>query len=150
MAHSNAARRARITVGTLLLALALSGACVEGTLDPTPNVATLVLLFPGNDSVRVDIESGDVTSGPIGVVSSATFTAEFFASDGTPDMRVTELGFRLDVTPANTGIVTFDRTTPFAGTLNKVSTGTTQITFALIDRASGAALFSCVVPAQVD
>lgn len=150
MAQSDARRQTRIAVGTLLLAVALASACVEGSLDPTPDVATLLLLFSGNDTVMVDVESGSVTSGPIGVVSSAAFTAEFFASDGTPDMRVTEVGFQLNVTPANAGIVTFDRTTPFAGTLNKVSAGSTQITFALIDRESGEALFSCVVPAQVD
>lgn len=150
MAHVHIEWRRLRVAGALIFTLAFGGGCVEGTLGPNPEVATLILLFPGNDTVFFDIGSGVVSSGPIGMFNNVDFNAQFFADDGTPDERVTEALFRLDVTPANTGIVTFTRATPFSGALNKVSVGNTQIVFALVRIANGTNEFAATIPIQVN
>ena len=116
-------------IGALLVLGAGTNGCEVNSLEP--EIETMMLHFPGNDTVFVDITNGMITSGPIAIFSDADFFAEFFANDGTPDGRVTEARFRLDVTPNNTSLVTFSRTTGFSGTLHKVATGNTQIRFAL-------------------
>jgi hypothetical protein len=110
---------------------ALSGAIACEELGRDPQLSTMMLYFPGGDTVLVDIESGVVSSGPITMFSDVDFSAEFFAGDGTPDSRVTEVRFRLDLVPANPAIVSFTRVTQFSGSLNKLGTGTTNIRFAL-------------------
>jgi len=150
MVRSRIGRPRRLVAGVMLLGLAIGGACLGGRLGPEPEVATMLLLFPGNDTVFVDIGSGDITSGPIETFSDADFTAEFFADDGTPDSRVTEQRFRLDVTPANTGIVTFTRGSAFSGTLHKVATGSTQIAVALVNIAESRNLFLFNIPVNVN
>lgn len=135
----------------ILLMLMFAGvACSGGRLGPDPEVATLMLHFPGNDTVFVDIASGVVTSGPIAIFNTVDFTAQFFAADGTPDGRVTDARFRLDVTPANTGIVTFTRGGSFDGTINKVTNGTTNIAFALVRIAEGTNEFNRSVAIEVN
>jgi hypothetical protein len=133
----------------MLLGCLLAGGCSEGTLGPDPQVATLMLLFPGNDTVFFDIASGAVSSGPIGIFANADFSAQFLLPGGTPDPRVTEALFRLDVTPVNTGIVTFTRDTPFSGALNKVSPGNTEIVFALVRIANAVNEFAATIPIEV-
>jgi hypothetical protein len=91
-----------------------------------------------------------VSSGPIEIFGNVDFTAEFFAPSGQPDSRVTEARYRLDVTPANTGVVTFARGTPFSGTLNKVASGSTTIEFALYEFAAGGNLVSFTAPINVN
>lgn len=138
-------------IATMHLMLTCAGiACQAGQLGPEPEVATLVLLFPGNDTVLVDIESGVVTSGPITIFDTVDFTAQFFTSGGTPDFRVTEGTFRLDVTPADTTIVTFSRAGSFDGTINKKTTGTTTIAFALLRIAAGTNEFNRSVAIEVN
>jgi hypothetical protein len=134
----------------MLVSLAGGGGCLGGLTGTDPEVATLFLLFPGADTVMVDISSGQVSSGPITMFSTIDFTAEFFADDGTPDTRVTETAFVLNVVPLNTGVVTFTRGSSFSGTLNKVAGGTTEITFALVKRSNNANLFSWNVPVEVN
>jgi len=149
MAHGHIEWRRLRVACAMLFALVFGGGCVEGSLGPDPEVATLLLLFPGNDTVLFDISSGVVSSGPIAMFTNVDFTAQFLLEGGTPDPRVTEALFRLDVTPANTGIVTFTRATPFSGALNRVSVGNTQIVFALVRVASGANEFAATVPIEV-
>ena len=141
-------RRLRVACA-MLFALVFGGGCVDPSLGSDQEIATLMLLFPGSDTVFFDIASGVVSSGPIGMFTDVDFTAQFLLEGGAPDPRVTEASFRLDVTPANTGIVTFTRATPFSGALNKVSPGNTQIVFALVRLASGANEFAATVPIEV-
>lgn len=150
MVPSRIGRRMLRVAGAMLLPLALAGGCVVGTGGTEPAVATLLLLFPGNDTVFVDIGSGVVTSGPITTFSTVDFTAEFFAENGTPDGRVTDARFRLDVTPTNTSIVTFTRVGSFSGRLNKVTTGDTQIAFALVELAAARNVFARSVAISVN
>lgn len=136
-----------------LIAAAVAGlttavACME--LGPV-SLSTMMIYLPGNDTVLVDIESGAVESGPIEMFSSVDFATEFFASDGTPDSRITEVNYRLDVTPANPSLVTFTRVTQFSGSLNKVAgAGNTDITFALFSLETQEYLFSWAVPVSIN
>lgn len=152
MVPTGIGRRVRRIAGAMLFAVAAGSGCMQGgSLGPDPEVAFLYLIFPGNDTVFVDVRSGVITSGPISTLTtSVDFSAEFFASNGTPDGRVVEGTYRLDVTPANTGIVTFFRSTSFAGTLNKVSAGSTEILFTLVHVPDAENLFARSVPITVN
>jgi hypothetical protein len=127
---------AKFTVVRLLTALAVAGfiaaACDDPPApEPEPEVATLRLIIGGTDTVLVNTATGAVVSGPITIAANTDFTAQFLKADSTPETIVTDADFRLDVTPASTAIVTFTRSSAFAGTLNKVTAGSTNISFAL-------------------
>lgn len=140
-------RRSIIGMAALLIA---GGMACEETLSGDPEIATIMFLFPGNDTVFVDVGSGSITSGPILIFGDAEFRAEFFGPEGTPDSRVTETRFRLDVTPQNTGVVTFTRATQFSGTLHKVMTGSTEITFSLYNIENAIVDLMYTVPIDVN
>lgn len=151
MVHSRIRRRWLLAAGAMLVAFAIGSSCqVAGTGGSEPEVATLILLFPGDDSVIVDIASGDVLSGPITIFGNVDFTAQFFAEDGTPDERVTDARFRLDVTPANTAIVTFTRAASFSGSFNKIANGETEVMFALVNIAAARNEFARSAPISVN
>jgi hypothetical protein len=147
MARSPHLRRTFV-IGALLAGLFGGIACEE--LDDDPQLAFMLIYLPGNDTVIVDIESGVVESGPITMFGNVDFSAEFFAANGQPDSRVTEARFRLDVTPTNMGVITFSRVTPFSGTLNKVSVGETQVSFALFNLETQMREFDLPVDASVN
>ena len=135
-------------VAAAVAGLATAVACFD-EVGPI-NLATMMIYLPGNDTVLVDIESGAVESGPIEMFGDVDFSTEFFATDGTPDSRITEVNYRLDVTPANTGLVTFTRVTQFSGSLNKLGTGTTEISFALFSLEAQEYLFDWSVPVSIN
>jgi hypothetical protein len=123
-----------------LTALAMLGILATACDDPAapppePEVATLRLIIGGNDTVLVNTENGNVVSGPITIAANTAFTAQFLKADSTAETLVNDTEFRLDVTPANTGVVTFTRSSAFAGMLNKVTAGSTTINFALFHLA---------------
>lgn len=129
----DALRRLPRYVGFALVAALGAVACDETTPpEPEPDVETLRLVFPTlNDTVFVDVGTGDVTSGPIAISANTNFTAQFLKADGTPETLVTATDFQLNVTPVATGVVSFTRSSAFAGTLNKVAAGSDNIDFAL-------------------
>jgi len=135
-------------IAATVVGLTTAVACSE--LGPV-SLATMMIYLPGNDTVLVDIESGAVESGPIEMFGTVDFSTEFFANDGTPDSRITEVNYRLDVTPANPALVTFTRVTQFAGTLNKVAGGgSTEIAFALFSLETQEYLFDWSVPVTIN
>jgi hypothetical protein len=137
----------------ILAVLVIGVACDDDEpVEPEPEVAVFRLIFPGAvpDTVFVDAETGAVTSGPITISVNSAFTAQFLKDDGTPETIVNDASFRLDVTPTNTAIVTFTRTSPFSGTLNKVTTGSTSISFALFHLEEMHNEFSWPVPITVN
>jgi hypothetical protein len=125
--------RRPVVLAATLAALVIGVGCEEDPApEPEPEVETLRIVFPSlNDTVFVNVTTGVVTSGPITIAANADFTAQFLKLDGSVETIVTDAEFRLDVTPANTGVVTFGRSSAFAGTLNKVAAGATTINFAL-------------------
>ena len=133
----------------LVLGVAAAAACTNPTLTGDPQIKTLYVLLPGNDTVKVDTRSGDVTPGPITLFGNADFSGEFFTEDGVPDARVTELDYRLDVTSNNTGLVTFARTTQFTGMLQRVAQGNTTIRFTLVRLSDAQIFFNLTVPIEV-
>lgn len=137
MPFTRVTRYRPVVLGGLLAALAIGAACEDDPLaPPEPEVATLRLVFASlNDTVFVNTANGVVTSGPITIAANTAFTAQFLKADGTPEGLVTDAEFRLDVVPANTGVVTFARSSAFAGTLTKVTAGSTTINFALFHLA---------------
>lgn len=135
-------------MGVLMLVLAFGAACDE-EMGTEPDVATVMLHFPGNDTVFFDVLSGMLTSGPIEIFDDVDFSVQFFTADGQVEGRVTDARFRLDVTPANTSIVTFLRGTSFSGSLVKVTNGSTTIDFGLYDLQAGANLVSFTAPIDV-
>lgn len=150
-------KRSRLT--RLPMAMALAGlltfasvvAC-EDPLGPEPEVAIFIVIFPGSDSVYVDLTSGVIGSGPITIFGDADFTAEFLASDGSPDGRVVEGLYRLDVDILDTTITKFSRPggTAFSGTLLKVASGSTTITFSLVRESDAGVLFATQIPVDVN
>ena len=126
----------RIGFALVVFPLALwVGACDDDPVaqEPEPEVATMRLTV-GTQTITVS-DNGTVTGGPIMVTGTVTISAEFLRADGTPDPLVTAAEFQLNADPANTGTVTFTRTSEFAGTLTGVSAGTTEIEFSLFHKA---------------
>jgi hypothetical protein len=133
----------------IAVVLGLGGlACSNPNSGPDPQLKWLAVLMPGFDTVLVDVESGD-PSGPITLFSSADFSAEFYTATRELDPRVIEQTFRLDVTPADTGIVKFSRVGQFTGSLNKIATGNTTIRFTLVRLADTQTFFNLTVPTEV-
>ncbi|HEX9579727.1 MAG TPA: hypothetical protein VF970_01345 [Gemmatimonadales bacterium] len=128
---------ARARVNRLLWAapLALSvaligGSCPDEPLEEEPEVATLRLSVGGQ---TVDVsDNGTVTpTGGITISANATLSASFLKADGSAETLVTADEFELRVTSQSTGVVTYTSTGAFAGTLNKLSTGGTQLSIEL-------------------
>jgi hypothetical protein len=123
-------RRRPFVLGTMLTVLFLGTACDDETpVEPEPMVATMRLTV---GSQTVDVASnGAVTGGPIVISANTAISAQWLLANGMPEPLVTAAEFQLNATPADMGVVTFTRTSAFAGTLNKVTTGSTTIAFAL-------------------
>lgn len=136
-------KRSRISWRGLFIVAALVG--LSGSVCPDfssqPALATMLIYFPGNDTVIVNIEDGMVQSGPAEIFGDTDISVEFFAANGEPDGRLTELAYRVDVTPADTTLLTFTRFSGFSGTLNKKGGGSTSIMFGLFNLTTGAYLF---------
>jgi hypothetical protein len=76
-------------------------------------------LAVGNQVVTVRRSDGAVTGGPIVIGQGATnFSATFLDGSGNPVSGLDD--FELRVTPANPGLVTFNRVSALSGTLNRV------------------------------
>ena len=136
-------KRSRFSWRGLFIVTALVG--LSGSICPQfadqPQLATMMIYFPGNDTVIVNIEDGMVQSGPAEIFGNTDIQVEFFAANGEPDGRLTELNYRVDVTPADTNLMTFTRFSGFSGTLNKKASGATSATFGLWNISTGAYLF---------
>lgn len=145
-------RRTRLPVIVMLaglLAFTLTTAC-DDDLGPDPEVQTFVLVFPGFDSVYVDLVSGVIASGPITMFGDADFTADFLTPDGSPDGRVVEGSYRLDVNIADTTITRFSRIGAFTGTFLKVTNGSTDATFSLVRESDLQVIFATQIPVDVN
>jgi hypothetical protein len=117
-------------------AVALVAACNNSSEpEPEPEVATMRLTI-GAQTVDVS-DLGVVTGGPIVIAANTAISAAWLRADGTADPLVTAADFQLTVVPANTGVVTFTRSSAFAGTLNRVAAGATTIEFSLFHVIEG-------------
>jgi hypothetical protein len=148
---TRAGRKASALAAILLLALTAAGCNDSGTEpdDDEPNVATMRLTV-GQQTINVNARTGAVTGGPIVIpVGNTAVSAQFLLDNGQPDPVATSASFRLDVDPANTQVVTFARTSAFAGTLQGLQAGSTTILFGLFHLGEGHEEFEWPVPVQV-
>jgi len=116
-----------------LIALVAASGCKKDE-EPEPEVASVVLTV-GTATVTIS-STGAVTGGPITVTrpNQASISASFRKADGTQDPVAHGSQFELQVTSANTGLLTFTRTGAFAGTLTGVTgpaAGSTTIAVSL-------------------
>lgn len=123
----------------------------EGTMVRNRRLAPLVAVFAAlaacaspteqehaeADEIRLTVGSQTVVITPGGAQgtitlsgASAAVSAAFFDHDGEP-VALHDDEYELRVTPADAGVVTFSRSAAFAGTLNRVSSGTTTLDVAL-------------------
>ena len=120
---------------------ALLTACGDDPVEPgDPADAVVAMRITVGGTVVTVNEGGTVTGGPVNIGAGATsVSVAFLDSDGD---TVTGLGdFVVRATPANTGIMTFQSTGDFTGTLTRVSAGTTQVAFELFHVEEGHADF---------
>jgi hypothetical protein len=112
--------------------LALLAACERSPTAPVEEPsATQIRLTIGSQVVTV-AGTGAVTGGPISLPLGATaISAEFLLASGAPDPVVAAPHYRLDVTSRNPGIVTFERTGAFQGTLVATQGGPAQLDVSL-------------------
>jgi hypothetical protein len=103
-----------------LASLVAASACKKDE-DQEPEVAS-VSLTVGTATITIN-STGVVTGGPITVTrpNSVAISASFKRADGTQDEIAHGADFELQVTSANTGLLTFTRTGAFAGTLAGVA-----------------------------
>jgi hypothetical protein len=123
-------RTFRLAAATALIPAALLAVACSTEPDLEPQVATMRIAI-GGQTIDVD-DAGVVTGGPIVIAATTSFTVSWLRADGSPDPLVTADEFEVQVVPTNTGLVTFTRTGPFAGSLNRVAAGSTTISFALL------------------
>ena len=144
-------KRSRLSWRGLFIVTALIG--TSGSVCPEfqslPELAYMVVYFPG-DSVIVNIEDGMVESGPAEMYDTTDISIMLFAGNGEPDSRLTELVYRLDVTPADTTMLTFSRFSGFSGTLNKKAAGSTSAVFGLWNITTGAYLFQWPIDININ
>jgi hypothetical protein len=122
----------RLLTGLSLFAAGgLGVACSDSTeAEPEPEVATMRLIVGGVDTVDV-AQGGAVTGGPITIAGNTSIAAEWLRADGSEDPVVDATEFELSAESLDEAIATFTRTSAFAGTLNKVAPGSTEIRFGL-------------------
>jgi hypothetical protein len=126
----------RWTRRLLLAPLAITGAllvgCDDDGTEPEDDPADAIeemRLTIGSGTVTID-RGGNVSGGPVTIAAGATVvTAVFLDDEGATVGGLDE--FELRVTPTNTGIMTWQSTSAFSGTLTHVSAGSTTVGFAL-------------------
>lgn len=118
--HANLYTGAR-RLAPLLLATALPAGCNDEAPPPEPMVETVELTV-GTQVVEVPSTGASIT-----ISGNTSVSARFLKADGTVETLVTADEFELRLESADTGVVTFTRSGPFAGTLNKVAAGQTTI-----------------------
>jgi hypothetical protein len=127
---TNLRRRTLSTAFLLAIAPALA-ACDSSTEPEEEPEVVAVRLTVGTQIVTV-ADNGVVTGGPIAIgVGATAISAVFLNAAGEPDDHVSADEFELLVVPGSTGVVTFARTSAFAGTLTGVAVGNTSIEVAL-------------------
>jgi hypothetical protein len=135
----------------LMFALGLAGtaACTSNVLSGDPDIATMYVVLPGNDTVTVNTETGEVTPGAITIVGDTDFSTAFFTEDGVPDGRVTETDYILEIAITNTSFVTFLRDGAFTGTFDKIAPGSTDGVFTLRRYSDNLNVMTVTVPIDV-
>lgn len=126
-------------LAALAAALVVTACKDETAAEPEPDVAQIRIILNTAPADTVFVSStGTVTSGPITISGNTAFTVQYLGADGNPDPVVAgSTDFQTNVIPANTGVVTFTRSSAHAGTLNKVAAGSTTLAVSLFHVVEG-------------
>jgi hypothetical protein len=121
----------RKLAGAVVMTLVL-GAC-SNPADPEPEAEVeTARIIMGADTVLVS-SNGTVTGGPIVIgIGNTAFSVEWLKADGSIETLADPSDYQLEVESDNTGVVTFSRTSAFAGNLVGVSAGSTFIDVGLL------------------
>jgi hypothetical protein len=123
-------RRRSLRAAFLFAIVPAIAACDDDPIEPEEDLPAEMRLTVGSQTVTVT-DAGTVTGGPIALgVGAATLTAVFLDADGQV-MNIPSDELELRVVPANSGIVTFIRSSAFAGTLTGITVGSTSISVSL-------------------
>ncbi|MFO7259815.1 MAG: hypothetical protein DIU52_001585 [bacterium] len=142
----------RVTLVGALALLALGAGCNESAApDDTVDVHTIRLVV--GEQV-VTIEQGGVVAEPLVIGSGDTgLMAQFLDRSGelTP---VSPAEYRIEIVPDDEGVVTFTRTTAFAGRLTGVAPGSARLAVCLLhvpsDQCEVGSRTEAVLPVTVD
>jgi hypothetical protein len=144
MLHKFARHIPALSLGLML------AACTGAEPEAEPAVATMRLTV-GTQTIDV-ADNGAVTpAAGITISANTNLTATFLKADGSAETLVTADEFELRVTPANAALVTFTRSGAFAGTLNRLASGSTQLSvelFHLIEQHEDLGPFNVPITVQ--
>jgi hypothetical protein len=133
------ARRSRLMAG-LVLALALSAACGSDPSEPQTAAIGSVRLTVGGQTL---IYSQGGTLAATSMAASTPVSATFVSVEGAV-LALSGDEFEIRLSPRS-GIVTFNRLTPFSGTLNRISLGSVIVDVQVFDKGAGRADFNVVL-----
>jgi hypothetical protein len=108
-----------------------------GVEDMEASVSS-VRLTVGSQTIAIS-SAGTITGGPITVTrpTAAPISASFLNAAGAQDPVAHGGNFQLNATPADTSILTFTRSSAFAGTLTGVTAGSTNLSVSLFHVTGG-------------
>ena len=120
-----------------LIAIPACGSNPTSAEDGEANVSS-VRLTVGRQTITVS-NTGTVTGGPITITrpTPVTISAVFLNAAGVQDPVAHGGNFQLNATPADTTILTFARSSAFAGTLTGAAAGSTNLSVSLFHVTGG-------------
>jgi hypothetical protein len=99
--------------------------------EPEAEVETARIIM-GADTVLV-ASNGTVTGGPIAIgLGNTAFSVEWLKADGSIEALADPADYQVEIESDDAGVVTFSRTSAFAGNLVGVSAGSTLIQVGLL------------------
>jgi hypothetical protein len=141
IASRRAARRSWPAARVILFVLALSaGACGSDPSEPQRPAIGSMRLTVGAQTL---IYSNAGTLAATLMAASSPVAASFVGVDGS-QLLLSGDEFEIRLTPRS-GIVTFNRLTPFSGTLNRSSLGSVIVDVQIFDKLAGRADFNVVL-----
>ena len=136
MRHFVGGRLSGLALGALL---AVTGCST--TEEAEPDVSSIRVTV-GTQTITIS-SNGTVTGGPITITrpTAPALSASFLKADGTQDAIAHGSDFELNAVSASATLLTFTRTSGFAGTLTGLAAGSTQLAVSLRHIADGDAHF---------
>jgi hypothetical protein len=136
----NASRTRRFLIALALLSLPAVPTCKSKETDVEDMEASVssVRLTVGSQTITIN-NTGTVIGGSITITrpTAAPINAVFLNAAGSQDPVAHGGNFQLNATPADTSVLTFTRSSAFAGTLTGVAVGSTNLSVSLFHVTGG-------------
>jgi hypothetical protein len=131
-------RTRRLLIALALLGLPAVPACKSKETDVEDMEASVssVRLTVGAQTITIT-SAGAVTGGSITVTRPTPISAVFLNAAGSQDPVAHGGNFQLNATPVDTTVLTFTRSSAFAGTLTGVAAGSTNLSISLFHVTGG-------------